>query len=108
MERHLGLSSGQMTVRLLSRIQQLNPCITYLPKIGNKFVSGNIQEILYNALPNYIHTKIIATSSYKWDNNTKLDTEVGTYVDGLLVISAPVQGDKTANRPASNRKYLQW
>jgi hypothetical protein len=60
MKRHLGLSSGQMTTTLLSRIQQFNRYLPYLPGTGNKFDADDVREMVYNALSTYVHT-IIAT-----------------------------------------------
>ena len=39
--------------------------------------------MVYDALPNYIHM-IITTSDCKWDNDTKLDAEVGANFYCLL------------------------
>jgi hypothetical protein len=87
MKRHLGLPSGQMTTTLLIRIQQFNRYLPYLPGIGNKFDSDDIREMVYNALPTYIHT-IIATSDFNWYNENKSDAKVCAYFDCLLMISA--------------------
>jgi hypothetical protein len=89
MRRHLGLPSGQMTTTLLSRIQQLNRYLPYLPGTGNKFDADDVREMVNNALPTYVHT-MIATSDYKWYNENKLDAKVCAYFDCLLVISALV------------------
>jgi hypothetical protein len=62
MKRHLGLLSGQMTTTLLSRIQQFNRYLPYLPEMGNsKFDADDVREMVDNVLPRYVHT-IIATS----------------------------------------------
>jgi hypothetical protein len=86
MKRHLGLHSGQMTTNLLSRIQQFNRYLPYSPGTGNKFDTDDIREMVYNALPTYVHT-MIATSDYKWYDKNKLDAKVCAYFDCLLVIS---------------------
>jgi hypothetical protein len=65
MKRHLGLSSGQMTKTFSRKIQQINRYLPYLPGTGNKFDTDDIREMVYNALPMYVHT-IIVTSDYKW------------------------------------------
>jgi hypothetical protein len=75
MKRHLGLPSGQMTTTLLSRIQQFNRYLPYIPGTGNKFDADEVREIVYNSLPTYVHT-IIATSDYKWYNKNKSDAKV--------------------------------
>jgi hypothetical protein len=64
MKRHLGLPSRQITTTLLSRIQQFNGFLPYLPGTGNKFDADDVREIVYNALSTYVHT-IIVTSYYK-------------------------------------------
>jgi hypothetical protein len=51
MKRHLGLPSGKMTTTLLSRIQQFNSYLSYLPGMGNKFDADDVREMVYNALP---------------------------------------------------------
>jgi hypothetical protein len=61
----MGLPIGQMATTLLSRIQQFNRYLAYLPGTGNKFDADNVREMVYNALPMYVHT-LIATSDYKW------------------------------------------
>jgi hypothetical protein len=77
MKRHLGVTT------LLSRIQQFNRYLQYLPGTGNKFDSDDIREMEYNSLPNYVHT-ILATTDYKWDDENKSDAEVCAYFDRLL------------------------
>jgi hypothetical protein len=89
MKRHLGLPSGHMTITLLSRIQQFNSCLPYLPGTGNKFDTDDVREMVYNALPTYVHT-IIATLDYKSYDKNKLDAKVCACFDRLLVISALV------------------
>jgi hypothetical protein len=64
MKRNLGLPIGQMITILLSRIQQLNRYLPNLPGTGNKFDADDIREMVYNALPTYVHI-MIATSDYK-------------------------------------------
>jgi hypothetical protein len=59
--KHVGLPSDQLTSALLSRLQQFNRYLPYLPDVGNKFDPDDISEMLYNALPTYVHT-IIATA----------------------------------------------
>jgi hypothetical protein len=102
MKRHLGLPSGHMTTTLLSRIQQFNRYLKYLPGTGNKFDSDDIREMVYNSLPNYVHT-IIATTDYKWDDENKSDAEVCAYFDRLLMISALARDDKKAHKPPPNK-----
>jgi Reverse transcriptase (RNA-dependent DNA polymerase) len=102
MKRHLGLPGGHTTTTLLSRIQQFNRYLQYLPGTGNKFDSDDIREMVYNSLPNYIHT-IISTTDYKWDEENKSDAEVCSYFDRLLVISALARGDEKSNKPPSNK-----
>jgi hypothetical protein len=85
-----GLPSGQMTTTLLSRMQQFNRYLPYLPGTGNKFEADQVREMVCNALPTYVHS-IIATSDYKWYNKNKSDAKVCTYFDHLLVISALAQ-----------------
>lgn len=65
----------------------------------------DIQETVYNALPNCIHS-IIATSDNMWDEDTKLDADVCTYSDYQLVIYALAQDDITANKPTPHKKLL--
>jgi hypothetical protein len=105
MKRHLGLPSGHMTTTLLSRIQQFNCYLQYLPGTGNKFNPDDIREMIYNSLPNYIHT-IIATTDYKWDDKSKSNAEVCAYFDCLLVISALARDDKKAHKLTPNKKLL--
>jgi hypothetical protein len=64
-KRHLGLPNGKITTTLLNRIQQFNRYLPYLSGTGNKFDADDVREMVYNALPTYVHT-IIATSDYKW------------------------------------------
>jgi hypothetical protein len=52
-KRHLGLPSGQMTATILITIQQFHWYVTYLQGTGNKVHADDIQEMLYDALPNY-------------------------------------------------------
>ena len=92
-----------MTTTLLSRIQQFNRYLQYLPGTGNKFDSDDIREMVYNSLPNYVHT-IIATTDYKWDDENKSDAEVCAYFDRLLVISALARDNKKAHKPPPNKK----
>jgi hypothetical protein len=62
MKRNVGLPSNQLTSALLSWLPQFNRYLPYLPGVGNKFDPDDIREMLYNALPAYVHT-IIATAS---------------------------------------------
>jgi hypothetical protein len=105
MKRHLGLPSGQMTTTLLSRTQQFNQYLPYLPGTGNKFDADDIREMVYNALPTYVHT-IIATSDYKWYNKNKLNAEVCAYFDCLLVISALARKARNGNLSPPLRNKL--
>jgi hypothetical protein len=93
MKRNVGLPSNQLTSALLSRLQQFNRYLPYLPGVGNKFNPNNIRMMLYNALPAYVHT-IIATANYKWFDDTKTNSEVRSYFDRLLVISSMAHGEK--------------
>jgi hypothetical protein len=90
MKHNVGLPSNQLTSALLSRLQQFNRYLPYLPGVGNKFDPNDIREMLYNALPTYIHTKI-ATADYKWFDDAKTDSEVSSYFDRLLVIGLMAQ-----------------
>jgi hypothetical protein len=56
MKRHLGLPNEQMTTTLLSRIQQFNRYLPYLPGIGNKFDANDVREMVYVALPTPLRT----------------------------------------------------
>jgi hypothetical protein len=103
MKRHLGLPSGQMTTTFLSRIQQFNRYLPYLPWTGNKFDADDVREMVYNALPMYVRT-IITTSDYKWYNKNISDAEVFAYFDRLLVISALAQGKKQEPKSASKKQ----
>jgi hypothetical protein len=103
MKRHLGLPSGHMTMTLLSRIQQLNRYLQYLPGTGNKFDPDDIREMVYNSLPNYIHTKIV-TTNYKWDDKNKSNAEVCACFDHQLVISVVARDNKKAHKPPPNKK----
>jgi hypothetical protein len=103
MKWHLGLPSGQMTTTLLSRIQQFNRYLPYLPGTGNKFDIDDVRKMVYNALSTYVHT-INATSDYKWHNKNKLDAKVCANFDCLLVISALAQGKKREPKSASKKK----
>jgi hypothetical protein len=103
MKRHLGLPMGQMTTTLLSRIQQFSRYSPYLPGTGNKFDAEDTREMVYNALPMYLHTFIV-TSDYKWYNKYKLDAEVCAYFDCLLVISGLVQGKKWEPKSTSKKQ----
>jgi hypothetical protein len=102
MKRHLRLPSGKMTTTLLTRIQQFNRWIPYLPRTGKKFDADEIRETVYNALPTYVHN-IIATFDYKWYDENKLDAKVCSYFDCLLVISALAQGEKQELKSASKK-----
>jgi hypothetical protein len=62
-----------MTTTLLSRIQQVNRYLPYLPGTGNTFDADDVREMVYNALSTYVHT-IIATSDYNWYDKNKLPT----------------------------------
>jgi uncharacterized ubiquitin-like protein YukD len=103
MKRHLGLPSVQITTTLLSRIQQFNRYLPYLPGMGNKFDADDVRDMVYNPLPTYVHT-IITTSDYKWYNKYKLDAKVCAYFDCLLVISALAQGKKRELKSASKKQ----
>jgi hypothetical protein len=103
MKRHLGLPSGQMAITLLSRIQKFNRYLPYLPGMGNKFDTDDVREMVYNALPTYVHT-IIATSDFKWYNKNKSDAKACAYFDFLLVISALAQGKKREPKSASKKQ----
>ena len=52
MIRNLGLLSIIMATALLSRIQQFNRYLQYLPGTGNKFDLDDFREKVYNSLPN--------------------------------------------------------
>jgi hypothetical protein len=93
MKRNVGLPSDQLTSALLSRLQQFNRYLPYLPGVGNKFDPDDIRKMLYNALPTYVHT-IIATANYKWFKDTKTDSEVSSYFNRLLVIGLMARGEK--------------
>ena len=45
MKRNVGLPSDQLTAALLSRLQQFNRYLPYLPGVGNKFDPDDIREI---------------------------------------------------------------
>jgi hypothetical protein len=93
MKGNVGLPSNQLTSALLSPLQQFNRYLPYLPGIGNKFDPDDIREMLYNALPAYVHT-IIATADYKWFDDTKTDSELSSYFHRLLVIASIACGEK--------------
>jgi hypothetical protein len=93
MKRKVGLPSNQLTLALLSRLQQFNRYLPYLPGVRNKFDPNDIREMLYNALPTYVHTEI-ATADYKWFNNTETTIEVSSYFNRLLVIGSMARGEK--------------
>jgi hypothetical protein len=97
MKRNVGLPSDQLTSALLSRLQQFNRYLPYLPGVGNN--PDDIREMLYNALPTYVHT-IIATADYKWFDDTKTDSEVSSYFDRLLVIGSMARGEKPSRKKA--------
>jgi hypothetical protein len=103
MKRHLGIPSGQMTITLLSRIQQFNRYLPYLPGAGNKFDADDVREMVYNALLTFVHT-IIATSDYKWYDENRSDAKVFAYIDCLLVISALAQGKKWESNYTSKKQ----
>jgi len=44
MKRQLGLLSGEMNATLLSRIQQFNYYLEYIPRTGNNFDTNHIWE----------------------------------------------------------------
>jgi hypothetical protein len=73
--------------------------------MSNKFDADDIREMVYNALPTYVHT-IIATLNYKWYEKNKLDAEVCTYFEHLLVISALAQGKKWETK--SSKKQITY
>jgi hypothetical protein len=103
MKRNLGLPSGQMTTTLLSRIQKFNRYLPHLLGTGNKFDADDIREMVYNALPKYVHTMIV-TSDYKWYDKNKSDAKVCAYFDCLLVIIALAQGKKQEPKSASKKQ----
>jgi hypothetical protein len=70
------------------------------------FDSDDIREMVYNSLPNYVHT-IIVTADYRWDNDSKLDAEVCAYFDNLLMISRLARRDKDKTKPPSKKKLLR-
>jgi hypothetical protein len=94
MKHNVGLPSNQLTLALLSQLQQFNRYLPYLPGVRNKFDPDVIREMLYNALPAYVHT-IIATANYKWFDDTGNKSEVNSYFDRLLVISSVARGKKS-------------
>ena len=93
MKRSIGLPNDQLTSTLLSRLQQFNRYLLYLPGTGSKFDAADIREMVYNALPGYVHT-IIATADYKWFDENKTDSEVIAYIDRLLIIGSVARGEK--------------
>jgi hypothetical protein len=74
-----------MATALLSRIQQFNRYLPYLPGMGNEFDVNDVRELVYNALPTYLHT-VIVTSDYNCYDKEWV-AEVCIYFDCLLVIS---------------------
>jgi uncharacterized ubiquitin-like protein YukD len=103
MKRHLGLPSGQMTTTILSRIQQFNRYIPYLPWTDNKFDADEVIEKIYNVLSTYAHA-IMATYDYKRYSKNKLDARFCAYFDCLLVISVLAQGKKREPMSASKKQ----
>jgi hypothetical protein len=63
--RHLVLPRGKIATIPLSRIQQFNRYLPYLPGTGNKFDADDAREMVFNSLSIYAYT-IIAISDYKW------------------------------------------
>jgi hypothetical protein len=72
-----------MTITLLSRFQQFNKHLSYLPGTGYKF---DTSKTFYDAIPTYAHT-ISAISNYKWYDENKSGAEVCAYFGCLLVIN---------------------
>jgi hypothetical protein len=103
MKRHLRLPSKQMTTTLLSRIQRFNRYLPYSSGTGKKIDADDVREMVYNALPIYVHT-IIETSDYKCYNKNKWDAKVCAYFDCLLVISALAQGEKRKPKSVSKKQ----